>query len=167
MSWVSGYNAVLNWSYRKGVPTDTPGLSRPPERTSTVAKSSARRSGFSNPSGMTAVPNVIRLVRWLAAARRATGEEMRGLEMPLAYPHAVEAKLLGALDQPQCLFMAGRRIRRIELSDGQEPEPAQRRSAVRHGRDSTGRRALCHGRKRRLLEMSSLIDVMAATLWRP
>ena len=67
--------------------------------------------------------------------------------MPLAYPHTVEAKLLGALDQPQCLFMAGRRIRRIELSDGQEPEPAQRRPAVRHSRDSTGRRALCPGRK--------------------
>ena len=52
--------------------------------------------------------------------------------MPLAYPDTVKAKLLGALDQPQCLLMAWSRIRRIELSDGQEPEPAQRRPAVRH-----------------------------------
>src|SRR4051794_30072529 len=59
-----------------GGPTLTPGLSRPPDRTSTVARSSASRSGFSQPSGITAVPSSIRRVRWVAAARTATGEEM-------------------------------------------------------------------------------------------
>jgi hypothetical protein len=53
-----------------------PGLRRPPVRMSTVARSSANRSGFSHPSGMTAVPSAIRLVRWEAAASTATGEEM-------------------------------------------------------------------------------------------
>ena len=41
-----------------------------------MARSSARRSGFSQPSGMTAVPSSMRLVRWEAAASTATGEEM-------------------------------------------------------------------------------------------
>jgi hypothetical protein len=43
---------------------------------STVARSSAYRSGFSQPSGVTAVPSSIREVRWLAAAITATGDEM-------------------------------------------------------------------------------------------
>jgi hypothetical protein len=43
---------------------------------STVAQSSASRSGFSQPSGVTAVPSSIRRVRWVAAASTATGEEM-------------------------------------------------------------------------------------------
>lgn len=37
---------------------------------------SARRSGFSQPTGMTAVPSSMREVRWVAAASTATGEEM-------------------------------------------------------------------------------------------
>ncbi|MDH6228219.1 hypothetical protein M2169_005189 [Streptomyces sp. MJP52] len=41
-----------------------------------MARSSARRSGFSQPSGVTAVPSAMRRVRWVAAARTATGEEM-------------------------------------------------------------------------------------------
>jgi hypothetical protein len=62
--------------------------------------------------------------------------------MPLAYPDTVKAELLAVLDQPQCLLMAWSRIRRIELSDGQESEPTQRRSAVRHDRDSPARHVL-------------------------
>ena len=60
------------------MPTDTPGLIRPPDRMSTVARSSANRNGFSSPSGMTAVPSSMRDVRWLAAAMIATGDEMPG-----------------------------------------------------------------------------------------
>lgn len=73
-----GIQRGLEVFVEQGMPTDTPGLSRPPDRTSTVARSSANRSGFSRPSGITAVPNSIRLVRWLAAASRATGAEMPG-----------------------------------------------------------------------------------------
>jgi hypothetical protein len=43
---------------------------------STVARSSAIRSGFSQPSGVTAVPIAIRRVRCEAAAMIAIGEEM-------------------------------------------------------------------------------------------
>ncbi|SCE13061.1 hypothetical protein GA0115246_111183 [Streptomyces sp. SolWspMP-sol7th] len=73
---MSGYRAPLTSSYRAGGPTLKPGFSRPPESTSTVAQSSASRSGFSQPSGVTAVPSWMREVRWVAAARTATGEEM-------------------------------------------------------------------------------------------
>src|SRR5580692_13103991 len=59
-----------------GTPTLTPGLTRPPDSTSTVARSSASRSGFSQPSGVTAVPSSMRVVRCDAAAMTATGEEM-------------------------------------------------------------------------------------------
>ena len=38
--------------------------------------SSARRRGFSGPSGVTAVPRLIRLVRWEAAAMTVIGEVM-------------------------------------------------------------------------------------------
>ncbi len=41
-----------------------------------MARSSASRNGFSSPSGMTAVPSSIRLVRMAAAAMIATGDEM-------------------------------------------------------------------------------------------
>jgi len=51
------------------------GLSRPPDRMSTAARSSTSRSGFSQPSGMTTVPNSIRLVRYEAAASTATGDQ--------------------------------------------------------------------------------------------
>src|SRR3954464_3997172 len=76
MSAVSGYRAPLTSSQCIGGPTLMPGLTRPPDSTSTVARSSASRSGFSQPSGVTAVPSSIRRVRWLAAAITATGEEM-------------------------------------------------------------------------------------------
>jgi hypothetical protein len=62
-------------SQRIGGPTLMPGLTRPPLRMSTVARSSARRSGFSHPSGVTAVPISMREVRWVAAAMIATGED--------------------------------------------------------------------------------------------
>ncbi len=73
---MSGYSACLTSSQRIGGPTLMPGFSRPPDRMSTVAKSSASLSGFSQPNGVTAVPSSMRLVRWVAAARIATGEEM-------------------------------------------------------------------------------------------
>ena len=41
-----------------------------------MARSSASRSGFSQPSGVTAVPSSIRDVRCDAAAMMATGDEM-------------------------------------------------------------------------------------------
>ena len=47
MSAVSGYSAALTSSKCIGAPTLTPGLSRPPDSTSTVPRSSASRSGFS------------------------------------------------------------------------------------------------------------------------
>ena len=58
------------------------------------------------------------------------------LEMSLAYPDTVEAEVLGAFDQPQRLLMAGLRIRRVELSDRQEPEAAQWHSMFRHACDA-------------------------------
>ena len=72
---MSGYSASRTSSQCIGFPTLNPGLSRPPESTSTVARSSASRSGFSQPSGITAVPSSILEVRWVAAASIATGEE--------------------------------------------------------------------------------------------
>jgi hypothetical protein len=51
-------------------------LIRPPDKMSTVARSSASRSGFSQPSGVTAVPTSIREVRWEAAAMTATGDDI-------------------------------------------------------------------------------------------
>lgn len=59
-----------------GGPTLKPGSRRPPDRMSTVARSSAIRSGFSQPSGVTAVPIAMRDVRCDAAAMIAIGEEM-------------------------------------------------------------------------------------------
>ena len=56
-------------------PRAEPTLSRPLDSTSTVARSSASRNGFSYPIWMTAAPNPIRVVRWLAAARNVAADE--------------------------------------------------------------------------------------------
>ena len=120
-SWLSGYSLVLKWSYSMGTPTDTPGLIRPPDRMSTVARSSASRSGFSRPSGITAVPSSMRLVRWVAAAMIAIGDEMPGCRcrwrsQTLSKPSASARSIIDSV-----CFVPGAWIGVIESADGQEP----------------------------------------------
>jgi len=139
-------------SYRIGVPTDTPGLIRPPDRMSTVARSSASRSGFSGPSGITAVPHSMRLMRWLAAAMIATGDEMPGCRclhrsQTLSKPSASARSIIDSV-----CSCPGPGSGLIEPADRQEPEPAQRLSAFGHGsgRDGGSVRARLRGRLQRL-----------------
>ena len=121
---------------RIGGPTLSPGLSRPPDRRSTVARSSASRSGFSQPSGMTAVPRSIRLVRCDAAASTATGEEMpycrcRCRTHALSKPSCSPSSMISSVDS-----CPGAGIGPVEQADGQEAELAQRLGGQRHLSDS-------------------------------
>src|SRR5690348_16769044 len=109
----------------------TPGLSRPPARMSTVARSSARRSGFSQPSGITAVPNSIVEVRWDAAASTAIGEEMpywrwRWRTQALSKPRSSPSLMISSVDS-----WPGR---------GSAPSnrPMVRKPSLRRGRDMAG-----------------------------
>ena len=102
-----------------------PGLSRPPDRMSTVARSSARRSGFSQPSGITAVPSSILAVRCEAAASTATGEEIpnwkcRCRTQAQSNPSRSPSSIICQRD-----LMPRTRVLPVEQPDRQEPELVQ------------------------------------------
>ena len=73
-----------------------------------MARSSASRSGFSQPSGMTAVPSSMRLVRWVAAASTAIGEEMPYCRCRCRTQALSNPESLTELDDLQRRFVAGR-----------------------------------------------------------
>ena len=79
----------------------TPKMSRPWLIWSTVAASSARRSGWHSGSTCTPVPIFIRLVRAAIALASVSGaEQHRALrrDMDFGEPHRVEAPALGGVD---------------------------------------------------------------------
>ena len=114
-----------------GSPTLSPGLIRPPASRSTVARSSARRSGFSQPNGVTAVPSSIREVRWLAAAIIAMGEEMpncrwRWRSQALSNPSRSPSSMIRKVDSwPGAGFAGSNR-------------PIVRNPSLRKGREGSG-----------------------------
>ena len=95
-----------------------------------MARSSASRSGFSQPSGMTAVPE---LDAAGALRRRGQHGDRRGdavLQVPVPHPGAVEAELLAQLDDLQRRLVPAPRVGGVEQPDGQE---AQLPQWSRHG----------------------------------
>ena len=102
-----------------------PGLIRPPDSRSTVARSSASRSGFSQASGVTAVPSSIRDVRWDAAAMIATGEETPYCRCRCRSQARVEAELLAELELGEQCLHARARVVAVEDADGEEAELLQ------------------------------------------
>ena len=79
----------------------TPKMRRPWLIWSTVAASSASRSGWQSGSTCTPVPIFIRLVRAAMALARVSGAEhtdRSGRDMDLGQPHRVETPALGGID---------------------------------------------------------------------